>query len=112
MESTIMKALLFRPLLASVALVCTPVTMASARNAAFVAGSRHANHQLERNVRRAIFRARVDTSDISILARNGKVTLIGGVPDQGMVQAAGNAAVQVAGVLSVDNELIRRPEGY
>jgi hyperosmotically inducible protein len=120
-----LKALLFRPIMASLALVCTPVTIACARNTAsgavasgpitqgtMRAASRHVNHQLEKAVRRAIYRAKVDTSDISILAKNGEVTLIGGVPDQGMIEAARNATVQVAGVLSVDNELIRRPEGY
>jgi len=120
-----LKTLLFRPIMASLALVCTPVTIASARNAASGAAasgpitqgsthadSRHANHQLEKEVRRAIYRAKVDTSDISILAKNGNVTLIGGVPYQGMIEAARNATLQVVGVLSVDNELIRRPEGY
>lgn len=112
MESSMLKTLLFRPIMASIALVCTPVTIASARNAASGASSRHASHQIEKEVRRAIFRAKADTSDISILAKNGNVTLIGGVPDQNMVQAAGAAAVHVTGVVSVDNELIRRPEGY
>ena len=73
--------------------------------------TRHADHRLERKVRQALFHGKVDVTHVSILARNGKVTLIGGVPSQAMIPTAASIAMHVAGVRSVDNELIRRPEG-
>jgi osmotically-inducible protein OsmY len=72
--------------------------------------SRHADHGLERKVRQALYRGKVDVTHVSILARNGRVTLIGGVPAQAMIQTAAAIAMTVPGVRSVDSELIRRPE--
>jgi hyperosmotically inducible periplasmic protein len=72
--------------------------------------ARHADHRLERKVRQALYRGKVDVTHVSILARNGRVTLIGGVPAQAMIQAAATIATNVPGVRSVDSELIRRPE--
>jgi hyperosmotically inducible protein len=72
--------------------------------------ARHVDHRLERQVRQALYRGKVDVTHVSILARNGRVTLIGGVPAQAMIQAAATIATNVPGVRSVDSELIRRPE--
>jgi osmotically-inducible protein OsmY len=44
-------------------------------------------------------------SNIAVRARGGAVTLTGSVPDQGQIDAAGEAAKGVAGVTSVSNKL-------
>jgi hypothetical protein len=74
------------------------------------ASLRHANHKLEREVRVALTRAKIDTTDILIRAKGGKVALIGAVPDQNMIQPASEIAGKVAGVTAVQNLLILRPE--
>jgi len=76
------------------------------------ASIRKANHRLEHNVRTAITRAKIPGADIRIVARGGKVTLDGTVPDQAMVQPAGTAAGTVAGVTSVQNLLTMREAGH
>ena len=53
-----------------------------------------------------LFRSQgVDVSNIAVRARGGAVTLTGSVPDQGQIDAAGQAAKGVAGVTSVSNKL-------
>jgi osmotically-inducible protein OsmY len=76
------------------------------------ASIRKANHRLEHNVRTAITRAKIPGADIRIVARGGKVTLDGTVPDQAMVEPAGTAAGTVAGVTSVQNLLTMREAGH
>jgi osmotically-inducible protein OsmY len=76
------------------------------------ASIRKANHRLEQNVRTAITRAKIPAADIRVVARGGKVTLDGTVPDQGMVQPAATAAGTVAGVTSVQNLLTMREAGH
>jgi hyperosmotically inducible periplasmic protein len=76
------------------------------------ASIRKANHRLEHNVRIAITRAKIPDADIRIVARNGKVTLDGTVPDDSMVQPAAEAAGKVAGVTSVQNLLTMREAGH
>jgi hyperosmotically inducible protein len=75
------------------------------------ASMRRANHKLEHNVRVALSHAKVDTTDIMIRAKGGKVSLIGYVPDERMIAPAGAAAGKVTGVSAVDNRVILRPEG-
>jgi hyperosmotically inducible protein len=74
------------------------------------ASLRHANHKLERDVRVALTHAKIDTTDILIRAKGSKVALIGAVPDQSMIASATEIAGKVAGVTSVQNLLILRPE--
>ncbi|CAB3759938.1 BON domain-containing protein [Paraburkholderia humisilvae] len=76
------------------------------------ASIRKANHRLEHNVRIALTHAKIPDADIRIVARSGKVTLDGTVPDQDMVQPAGEAAGTVAGVTSVQNLLTMREAGH
>ncbi|CAE6694873.1 BON domain-containing protein [Paraburkholderia haematera] len=65
-----------------------------------------ANGQLGRKVRSALAKAQgIDVSNIAVRARGGAVTLTGSVPDQGQIDAAGEAAKGVAGVTSVSNKL-------
>jgi osmotically-inducible protein OsmY len=74
------------------------------------ASLRHANHKLERDVRVALAHAKIDTTDILIRAKCSKVALIGAVPDQNMIASAAGITGKVAGVTSVQNLLIVRPE--
>jgi hyperosmotically inducible periplasmic protein len=76
------------------------------------ASVRKANHRLEHDVRVALNHAKIDTADVRIVARSGKVTLDGTVPEDGMVQTAGTTAGAVAGVTSVSNQLTMREKGH
>ncbi|MFL9897529.1 BON domain-containing protein [Paraburkholderia fungorum] len=81
-------------------------TGTTAAPAASTKASKHANTQLGRKVRSAIGKVQgVDVSNIAVRARGGAVTLTGTVPDQGQIDAAGEAAKGVAGVTSVSNKL-------
>ncbi len=69
-------------------------------------GEQEANSQLGRKVRAALAKTQgIDVSNIAVRARGGAVTLTGSVPDQGQIDAAGEAAKGVAGVTSVSNKL-------
>lgn len=72
---------------------------------------RKANWQLERNVRKALQKSKVDTANVSVLAHGNKITLDGTVPDETQVPIAATAAGSVQGVASVDNRLIEREPG-
>ncbi|GAB2921489.1 hypothetical protein GCM10027093_70450 [Paraburkholderia jirisanensis] len=76
------------------------------------ASIRKANHRLEHDVRVALNHAKIETADVRIVARTGKVTLDGTVPDNSMVQTAGTTAGTVAGVTSVQNQLTMREKGH
>ncbi|CAD6520881.1 hypothetical protein LMG27952_01393 [Paraburkholderia hiiakae] len=78
-----------------------PLAAASSARAA-----RKADHMLEKTVRKALGKDKaVDVTNVSVRARNGAVTLLGTVPEQGQVDAAAQAAQGVAGVSSVNNAL-------
>ena len=82
----------------------TTGTTASA--AASVKAGKRANNELGRKVRGALTKTQgLDVSNIAVRARAGAVTLTGTVPDQGQIDAAGDAAKGVAGVKSVSNKL-------
>jgi osmotically-inducible protein OsmY len=66
---------------------------------------RVANRQLSRKVSQAISKAGIPTSKISVIAKQGKVTLTGSVPDPAQVAQAGEVAKNVAGVVSVEDKL-------
>jgi osmotically-inducible protein OsmY len=73
---------------------------------------RKQNHQLESKVRHALTKTKqLDSSNITILARSGKVTLEGDAPDDQQIQLAGTAAAGVAGVTGVTNNLRVREVG-
>ncbi|WP_144144710.1 BON domain-containing protein [Paraburkholderia sp. BCC1884] len=80
-----------------------PSTAAPATSAK---ATKKANGQLGRKVRSALAKTQgVDVSSIAVRARGGAVTLTGSVPNQGQIDAAGEAAKGVAGVTSVSNKL-------
>ena len=81
-------------------------TGTTAAPAASAKSTKKANSQLGRKVRSALAKTQgVDVSNIAVRARSGAVTLTGSVPDQGQIDAAGQAAKGVAGVTSVSNKL-------
>ncbi|MFM0169959.1 BON domain-containing protein [Paraburkholderia sediminicola] len=81
-------------------------TGTTAAPAASAKATKKANSQLGRKVRGALAKTQgVDVSNIAVRARGGAVTLTGSVPDQGQIDAAGQAAKGVAGVTSVSNKL-------
>ncbi|WP_158906685.1 BON domain-containing protein [Burkholderia sp. L27(2015)] len=73
---------------------------------------RKANHALEKRVRTALIKAKVDPVSVTVLAKGGAVTLVGSVPQTDQVDRAGNATKSVAGVTSVDNRLIQSDEHH
>ena len=73
---------------------------------------RKANHVLERRVRTALIKAKVDPVSVTVLAKGGAVTLVGSVPETAQVDRAGDAAKNVAGVTSVDNRLIQSDQHH
>ncbi|TKC91148.1 BON domain-containing protein [Trinickia terrae] len=80
-----------------------PAATASAPSAKAV---KKANRTLGYTVRKALAKTQgLDVSNISVRARGGAVTLTGTVPDQGQIDAAGEAAKGVKGVTSVANKL-------
>ncbi|RKP54559.1 BON domain-containing protein [Pararobbsia silviterrae] len=106
----------FAPVLGAALLalpVCTVHAQASDTNAAPQASaaaapssSRAANHALARRVRKALYSTKgLAAHDITVVARNGVVTLTGTVPEQSQVDLAGSTAQHVAGVQSVTNHV-------
>lgn len=74
---------------------------------------RKQNHQLESSVRHALAKARnLDTSNITVLARSGAITLDGSAVDDDQIQLAATTAASVSGVSSVKNNLHVREEGH
>ena len=64
------------------------------------------DHALAKNVRHALHTTKgLVSSGITVLAKDGAVSLTGMVPDQGQIALAGTAAQSVAGVTSVKNNL-------
>ncbi|WP_051481545.1 BON domain-containing protein [Paraburkholderia nodosa] len=67
---------------------------------------RKADHTLEKAVRKALGKDKaVDVTNVNVRARNGAVTLLGSVPEQGQVDAATRVAQGVTGVSMVNNAL-------
>jgi hyperosmotically inducible protein len=71
---------------------------------------RQANRRLERSVRTALTKAKIDARALTVLAKGGAVTLLGGVPDTTQIERAGDVAKQVPGVTSVDNRLVQHSD--
>ncbi|WP_410724951.1 BON domain-containing protein [Burkholderia sp. SIMBA_019] len=49
--------------------------------------------------------------NVNVLARNGRVDLVGSVPDEGQIRRAGDVAKGVPGVVSLNNALHIRVAG-
>lgn len=68
---------------------------------------------LAKAVRKSLTKTKgLDASGVTVLARNGKVTLDGTVPDNSQVPVAADAAASTQGVTSVDNRLVMREAGH
>jgi hyperosmotically inducible periplasmic protein len=81
-------------------------TSSTSTAASNIKAGKRANSQLGRKVRAALHKTRgLNVSNIAVRARGGAVTLTGTVPDQGQIDAAGEAAKGAAGVTSVSNKL-------
>lgn len=71
------------------------------------------NRLLSRAVRHSLTKTKtLNASGITVLARGGKVTLDGSVPDASQIELAANAASATHGVTQVDNRLIVREVGH
>jgi hyperosmotically inducible periplasmic protein len=67
---------------------------------------RAANHTLAKHVRSALYKTKgLVSSGITVLAKDGVVSLTGTVPEQGQIDLAGKAAQSVSGVTSVTNNV-------
>ena len=71
---------------------------------------RQANRRLENRVRTALTKGKIDARALTVLAKGGAVTLLGGTTDTTQIQRAGDIAKQVPGVTSVDNRLVQHSE--
>jgi hyperosmotically inducible protein len=72
------------------------------------------DHKLSHDVRKAIAKdGEVEMPHIDVIARSGKVTLLGSVPDDGQIDLATQRALSVAGVTDVVSNLnIAEPGGH
>ena len=75
---------------------------------------RSADRTLSRGVRKAIAKGGgVDLTHLGVVARSGKVTLVGSVPENDQIALAAQRAQSVAGVTDVANRLsIDMPGGH
>jgi hyperosmotically inducible periplasmic protein len=70
------------------------------------ADAKAANKKLQKDVIRVLARTKgLSMSNVTVRAKDGVVTLEGGVPDQSQIELAGRAAAGVPGVSSVKNAL-------
>jgi hyperosmotically inducible periplasmic protein len=75
------------------------------------AQARKANHQLESAVRKQLTSQHIDSANVNIVARSGKVFLEGTVAQQEQIALVGNAAQGVPGVKAVKNSLTVQEAG-
>jgi osmotically-inducible protein OsmY len=74
--------------------------------------AKQANRALAKEVRRALSKTKnLSTSNITVTAKGGAVTLAGTVPEAPQIEKAGEVAKGVAGVTSVKNALTIREIG-
>lgn len=80
--------------------VFLPATAAFAQDSAAAPSTtkatvRKANLKLEHNVRGALYKGKVDGANVRIVAKSGKISLAGTVPDESQVGLAGTIAASV-----------------
>ncbi|MBB2928108.1 BON domain-containing protein [Paraburkholderia silvatlantica] len=98
--------------------VATIPPIASASKAApSTKAQRKAQHQANRKLEKSVRNALVHTDglqmyNVNVLARNGRVDLVGSVPDEAQIQRAGDVARAVPGVVSLNNALHIRVAGH
>lgn len=74
--------------------------------------SRAENRRLEKSVTHSLSGTRgLDATNIVVVARGGRVTLAGSVPEASQAGLAVSVAKGVAGVIAVNDLLTVRPEG-
>ena len=74
--------------------------------------ARSQNHQLEMKIRHTLTKTKhLDSSGITILVKNGKVTLEGNAPDDDQIQRAVSTVQGVPGVTGVTNNLMVHEAG-
>lgn len=97
--------------------VTTVPSIASASRAAPpTRAQRKAQHQANRKLERSVRNALVHTDglqmyNVNVLACNGRVDLVGSVPDETQIQRASDVAKAVPGVVSLNNALHIRVAG-
>ena len=70
------------------------------------------NRALEKAIRKSFTKVNdLDATGIFVIPRNGNVTLEGDVPDESMIEAAGQAAAATPGVNHVSNKIVLRYPG-
>jgi hyperosmotically inducible protein len=75
--------------------------------------TRAANAQLAKRVQTTLYKQKgLESTDVHAVARSGKITLVGMVPDQAQIDLAGKVAESVAGVTSVKNNLTVDEPGH
>jgi osmotically-inducible protein OsmY len=88
--------------------VAVPSSAAAAHKA-----MKSADRKLSKAVRKAIVKGGdVDTAHLAVIARGGKVTLTGSVPEEGQVDLAKQHAQSVAGVTEVASRLTVAEPGH
>ena len=107
MALTVTSALAITPSFAQTDASAPPSTTVSKKTI------RAQNRQLENQVRRSLTKTKdLDAGGIIVVARSGKVTLDGTVPDEDQIQLAGTAAAGVPGVSNVTNNVRMREAGH
>jgi len=75
--------------------------------------TRAANMQLAKRVQTTLYKQKgLESTDLHAVARSGKITLVGMVPDQAQIDLAGKVAESVPGVTSVKNNLTVEETGH
>ena len=88
-------------------------TAAASPTAPSSSSNRAANRELAKRVQTALYKQKgLETTDLHAIARSGKITLVGVVPDQAQIDLAGKVAESVSGVTSVKNNLTVEEEGH
>ncbi|QCP51088.1 BON domain-containing protein [Trinickia violacea] len=108
-----MKTFVAAAIAVSAIVATVPVVHAQGTTAATAAPStRAANRQLSKQVMATLYKHKgMDWADVIAVARSGKITLVGMVPNQAQIDLAGKVAGSVAGVTSVTNNLTVDEEG-
>ncbi|RQR26680.1 BON domain-containing protein [Burkholderia sp. Bp9143] len=107
-----MKTCVAATIAVSAIVAIVPVVNAQETNAATSAtvpsrsSTRAANRELAKRVQTTLYKQKsLESTDIHAVARSGKITLVGVVPDQAQIDLAGKVAEGVPGVTSVKNNL-------
>jgi hyperosmotically inducible periplasmic protein len=113
MKTFVAAAIAVSAIVATVPIVDAQETGATSAATPSHSSIRAANRQLAKRVQTTLYKQKgLDTSDVHAVARSGKITLVGMVPDQAQIDLAGKAAESVPGVSSVKNNLTVDEPGH